>query len=264
MNKLYENKILDDTDEIIKIHNLNVYYGNNQVLKDINLTINRGDFLGIIGPNGGGKTTLLKSILGLVNISQGDIEVFGHKNYNKNDLSYVPQIVEFDKNFPITVGEVVLMGRIKSKIKPFFTYSKIDKEAANEALEKIGIHSLKNRKICELSGGEFQKTIIARALVNNPKLLLLDEPTSNIDVSSCKNIYNILNELHKEITIVMVSHDMLAISSNVNNIACINKQLIYHGEPKLTIDLMDKLYGCPVDLIAHGVPHRVLREHPND
>jgi zinc transport system ATP-binding protein len=264
MSKANENKINDDTDEIIKINNLNVYYGNNHALKDINLTIHSGDYLGIIGPNGGGKTTLLKSILGLINISQGDIELFGQKNFDKNYLSYVPQIVEADRDFPITVGEVVLMGRINSKIKPFFTYSKEDKESANKTLEKIGIESLKNRKICDLSGGEFQKTMIARALVNNPKLLLLDEPTSNIDVSSRKNIYDILNELNKETTIVMVSHDMLAISSNVKNIACINKTLVYHGEPKITVDLMDKLYGCPVDLIAHGVPHRVLREHSND
>ena len=128
-------------------------------------------------------------------------------------------------------------------------------------LEKVGITDLANRQISELSGGEFQKMLIARALATNPKLLLLDEPTASVDAASRDQIYGLLAELNKNMTIILVTHDLLAVSSQVTRLACLNGQLVYHGEPELTEKVVNNLYGCPVDLIAHGVPHRVLRDH---
>ena len=154
-----------------------------------------------------------------------------------------------------------MTGRLKQGLSPFFRYSSEDKDTAYSLLERVGIASLANRQISELSGGEFQKMLIARALATNPKLLLLDEPTASVDVRSREQIYSLLAELNKSMTIILVTHDLLAVSSQVNRLACLNGQLVYHGEPELTEKVVNSLYGCPVDLIAHGVPHRVLRDH---
>ena len=134
-------------------------------------------------------------------------------------------------------------------------------EMAYELIEKVGLKGLENRQISELSGGEFQKMLIARALTLKPRILLLDEPTANVDENARGQIYNLLAELNKDITIVLVTHDLFAVSSQVEKLACINGKLIYHGEPELSENIVNRLYGCPVDLIAHGVPHRVLRRH---
>jgi len=256
------NYTADDT--VLKIENLNVYYEDHHALRDINLVINRGDYLGIIGPNGGGKTTLLNAILGFVPVASGSIRLFGEKKYSSKHIGYVPSVSLFDRSFPITVGEAVIMGRIKDKIKPFYHYTKEDGLAVDKLLELLGLLDLKERQLSGLSSGEYQKMLLARALVSEPELLLLDEPTANIDAASKEVIYNFLEVMNKKITILLVTHDMLAISSSVKSIACINHTLVYHGAPELTLDLMQTLYGCPVDLIAHGVPHRVLAEHKND
>ena len=167
----------------------------------------------------------------------------------------------WDKKFPISMLEVVLTGRLKQGLSPFFKYTKEDKEKAHELLERVGIAELANRQISELSGGEFQKMLIARALAVSPRLLLLDEPTASVDASSRDQIYNLLAELNQDMTIILVTHDLMAISSQVKRLACLNGHLVYHGEPELNESIMNTLYGCPVDLIAHGVPHRVLKEH---
>ena len=221
-----------------------------------------GEYLGIIGPNGGGKSTLLKAILGLVPPSSGTVQLFGNDAGDKRAMmGYVPQFAAMDKSFPITVIEVVLTGRLKSGLSLFFKFSSNDKKTAHELLDKVGIADLSDRRISELSGGEFQKMLIARALAVNPKLLLLDEPTASVDAGSRVQIYNLLDELNKEMTIILVTHDLLAVSSQVRRLACLNGSLVYHGEPKLTESIVNSLYGCPVDLVAHGVPHRVLKEH---
>jgi len=166
-----------------------------------------------------------------------------------------------DRQFPITLREVVLTGRLKQGISPFFTYTKKDKEIAVELLEKVGIADLADRQIAQLSGGEFQKMLIARALAVNPRLLLLDEPTASVDACSRDQIFELLSELNKNMTIILVTHDLFAISSQVRSLACLNVRLVYHGEPELNERIVHSLYGCPVDLIAHGVPHRVLKAH---
>lgn len=249
----------------VSIDDLTVYYGEIPAIENICLDVADGDYLGIIGPNGGGKSTLLKSILGLVPAAHGTVRVYGNApGKNKTLVGYVPQFAALDIKFPVTLLEVVLTGRLKQGLSPFFKFSRNDRETAHELLEKVGIAALADRQISELSGGEFQKMLIARALAVNPKLLLLDEPTASVDASSRDQIYDLLAELNKNMTIILVTHDLLAISSQVKRLACLNVRLVYHGEPELNEKIVNNLYGCPVDLIAHGVPHRVLKEHGDD
>jgi zinc transport system ATP-binding protein len=246
----------------IHIENLTVYYGETPAIKNVCMDVNQGEFLGIIGPNGGGKSTLLKAILGLTPITHGKIQIYGKKlNKNRASVGYVPQFATMDRRFPISALEVVLTGRIKPGVSPFMKYSNADKEISYEQLKRVGIDRLANRQISALSGGEFQRLLIARALTINPEILLLDEPTASVDASSRDQIYDLLEALNKKMTIVLVTHDLLAISSKVRRLACLNGSLVYHGEPELNEHIVNELYGCPVDLIAHGVPHRVLKEH---
>jgi len=246
----------------IHIDNLSVYYGKTMAISNICLDVKEGEFLGIIGPNGGGKSTLLKSILGLIPIASGNIQIFGQSlGKNRESIGYVPQFASVDRQFPISALEVVLTGRLKNNLSLFMKYSKEDNEIAYEQLKRVGIEHLAKRQISELSGGEFQRLLIARALTVHPKLLLLDEPTASVDVSSGNQIYKLLRELNNEMTIVLVTHDLMAISSEVKKLACLNGRLVYHGEPLLDEHIVKELYGCPIDLIAHGVPHRVLKEH---
>jgi len=241
----------------ITITNLNVNYGAIKALTDINLTIYKGEYLGIIGPNGGGKSTLLKAILGL-------IPYVGNIETNNLKISYVPQYTLMDRNFPINVLEVVLCGKIKKGFSPFFKFSDKDIKDSIMLLEKVGLKGFEKRQINELSGGEFQKMLIARAVISNPAILLLDEPTANIDTASCANIYDLINELNKTMTIILVTHDLFAVSENIKTLACLNKTLVYHGIAELDENTVNKLYGCPVDMIAHGAAHRVLAKHTEE
>ncbi|NCC82679.1 MAG: ABC transporter ATP-binding protein [Clostridia bacterium] len=249
----------------VHIENLSVHYGHTPAIMGVCLNVSDGEYLGIIGPNGGGKSTLLKAILGLIPVSSGNISIYGgNAHKNRSLVGYVPQFALLNRKFPISLFEVVLTGHLKQGIAPFFRYSSKDNESVYTLLEKVGITDLANRQISELSGGEFQKMLIARALATNPKLLLLDEPTASVDAASRDQIYSLLAELNKNMTIILVTHDLLAVSSQVNRLACLNGQLVYHGEPELTEKVVNNLYGCPVDLIAHGVPHRVLRDHEEE
>lgn len=249
----------------VHIDNLSVYYGQTPAISKVCLDVLDGEYLGIIGPNGGGKSTLLKAVLGLIPISSGTVQIYGNSPGKSGKIiGYVPQLTSLDKRFPITLIEVVLTGMLRQGLSPFFRFSNLEKEAAHELLAKVGIADLANRQISELSGGEFQKMLIARALAISPKLLLLDEPTASVDANSRDQIYNLLTELNKNMTIILVTHDLLAISSQVNKLACLNNNLVYHGESELTENIVNNLYGCPIDLIAHGVPHRVLKEHTEE
>lgn len=251
-----------ESKKAVHIENLSVYYQQTPALAGVYLDVFEGEYLGIIGPNGGGKTTLLRSILGLIPKNSGTVQVFGEIPKKKEiPIGYVPQISAIDKWFPITVYEVVLSGRLKQGLSPMHRFSKDDKNAAEELLEKVGIFGLRKRRISELSGGEFQKMLIARALAINPTLLLLDEPTASVDAASRQLIYKLLANLNKQITIILATHDLLAVSSEIKSLACLNGYLVYHGKPELSENVVNSLYGCPVDLIAHGVPHRVLKEH---
>ena len=246
----------------IKLDNVSVSFDGTQVLKDVSVTLDQGEFLGIIGPNGGGKTTLLKVLLGLLPPDKGEVSIFG-KNPSKagHYLGYVPQYSNFDVQFPINVWDVVLMGRVgELGWKPFF--SKKDKKIANKALKMVEMEDYKERQISKLSGGQQQRVLIARALTTQPKILLLDEPTASVDEKVRSGIYELLKRLNenKNMTIILVTHDIGVISSYVKKVACLNKYFIYHGSDELTQEMIEASYECPVDLIAHGHPHRVF-EH---
>jgi zinc transport system ATP-binding protein len=250
------------TEEVVSIKNLWVNYDSIPILEGINLSVDKGDFLGIIGPNGGGKTTLLKVILGLVNPSRGKVYVLGQPPERvRHRIGYVPQYNLFDREFPINVRDTVLMG-CNGTTGLFRRYSKESRERAWEALKTVGMLSYQNQQIGKLSGGEQQRVFIARALVSRPKILLLDEPTASVDSSMQTEFYELLVKLKKEVTIIMVSHDISAVSIYVDKIACLNRQLFYHGSKEIEPEVLEATYKCPVQMIAHGtIPHRVLKEH---
>lgn len=249
-------------DTIISLEDVWFGYDSTPVLEAVSLDINDRDFLGIIGPNGGGKTTLLKIMLGLITPDSGRVEVLGGSpREHRLSLGYVPQFRTFDFNFPINVMEVVLMGRLGHIKKPFRKYSEADRQAAIDALEIMGIADLGGRQIHRLSGGQQQKVILARALVQEPAVLLLDEPTNHVDVQTEVHFFEILKQLHKRMAIVVVSHDIGVISVNVDRVACLNRRLFVHDSGEITESILAETYQCPVELIAHGVPHRVLKDH---
>jgi zinc transport system ATP-binding protein len=250
------------SEDIVRLENIWMYYNNIPVLEDINLSIGHGDFLGIIGPNGGGKTTLLKVMLGLIQPSSG--EVIYRKNgigKNKSLMGYVTQHNLFDRAFPVSVWDVALMGRTRAA-GLFKRYSKQDKDVAAHALETVGMLDHKDTQIGLLSGGQQQRVFIARALATEPELLLLDEPTASVDTAAQTEFYELLEQLKKQMAIVIVSHDLSAISIYVDKIACLNRQLFYHGDTEISPEILEETYKCPVQIIAHGDhPHRVLKGH---
>lgn len=217
----------------IRIDRLSVNYGSVVALSDVSFSVDDGEYLGIVGPNGGGKSTLIKAVLGFVTPSSGTVTIYGERaGHVSASLGYVPQSIAFNRKFPITVLEVVLMGRLPRTLRPFHRFSSADREAAHALLERVGIEALADRQIAELSGGEFQKTLVARALAVNPRLLLLDEPTASIDTTSSEQIFNLLDELRGETTIVMVSHDLPGVSAHADTLVGLDTHLIYHGNPQ--------------------------------
>ena len=258
------------TQTIIETQNLNFSYNRQLVLRGVNLSIHSGDFTAMIGPNGGGKTTLLKLMLGLLNADSGSIRIFGNPPKNvSHRIGYVPQDTHINQNFPISSSDVVLMGKIKPG-RGWSRHSKEDRMDVLRALEQVGMEKYGEQRIGELSGGQKQRVFIARALVTNPDILLLDEPTASIDNKGQNELYALLKELNYKITIIVVSHDLMVISRYVKSVACVNQRLHYHGHAELTGEMIEMMYDCkieetcPVELIAHGLPHRVLHEHEDD
>lgn len=246
---------------IVEIKNLFFSYANVPVLEDINLSIKQRDFLGIIGPNGGGKTTILKIILGLLSPDGGSVEVFGlPPSKGRKHIGYIPQAFNFDFSFPINVLDVVLMGRLRKR-GVLKRYTKEDVDIARGALNKVGMNDFWNTQIGSLSEGQRQRVLIARALSTGPKLLLLDEPASSIDSRWQGSFFTLLKQLTGEMAVILVSHDIGALSVHVEQVACLNRRLYYHGTTKEGIKHLSDTYECPVELIAHGIPHRVLGDH---
>lgn len=246
----------------VQLKDVSVNYGNVEALKNVNLDVEEGSFLGIIGPNGGGKTTLLKVILGLIEPEKGSVKILGNSLEDAVDqIGYVPQVSNFDRSFPISVLDVVLMARLGGRVRFFHQYNKKDVKKAEAVLEKLNLLDLKDRQIGKLSGGQLQRVLIARGLAVEPEILLLDEPTANVDASSTSQIYELLKGLNKEKTIIVVTHDMAAVSSYFDSLACLNAELYHHGDKKLDQETTEQVYGCPIDLIAHGHPHHVFTPH---
>jgi zinc transport system ATP-binding protein len=232
--------------ELINISNLFYKYHKTDVLENINLSIKDDDFLAIIGPNGGGKSTLLKLILGLLTPINGKID----KKIKNSLIGYVPQNTNLNIDFPITALEIVLMGHIVSK-KRIFGYSKEDIACAMESLKKVSMEKFANSKIGDLSGGQRQRVFIARALCSNPKIMLLDEPTASIDVKGQREIYELLKELNKFICIVVVSHDISVLLNYAKNVAHINKNLVYHSLENIQKNLdTQNEHLCEVELLS--------------
>jgi len=248
-------------EEVARLEDVWVHYDGVPALEGVDLDINQDDFLGIIGPNGGGKTTLLRVILGLVKPSWGRVIVLGGvPRRRRKFVSYVPQHSLFDQDFPASVWDVVLMGRV-GQAGLFKRYSREDKKLAIDALETVEMLDLGDRQIGELSGGQQQRAFIARALVAEPKLLLLDEPTASVDAPMMAGFYELLERLKSRMAIVLVTHDLSAVSVYVDKIACLNRRLFYHHSKEISAEELEATYQCPIQLIAHGIPHRVLKEH---
>jgi zinc transport system ATP-binding protein len=252
---------------IIEIRDLDFAYNGEAVLKDVNLTVRQKDFMAIIGPNGGGKTTLLKLILGLLTPAKGTIRVDGKSSQEASPcIGYVPQDVHTNRSFPITAIDVVLMGKLDPKQR-LSRRSAANRRDALAALERMEMETHADKKIGMLSGGQRQRVFIARALVTQPKLLILDEPTASIDTKGQADFYRLLRELNQDITVLVVSHDLLVISRYVKSVACVNKKLHYHDQAEITGEMLETMYPCtveevcPVELVAHGLPHRVLSDH---
>jgi zinc transport system ATP-binding protein len=255
---------------IIKVRDLDFSYNGQPVLRDVDLEVAAGDFMAMIGPNGGGKTTLLKLMLGLLSADRGQILIFGKSpKAVSHRIGYVPQDVHINKDFPVSVLDVVLMGKLKPG-RGWTRHSQNDRAAARQALEKVEMADYNDRRIGELSGGQLQRVFVARALVTEPDLLFLDEPTASIDTKGQREFYALLKELNQTITIIVVSHDLMVVSGYVKSVACVNQRLHYHGHAELTGEMVELMYQCtaeevcPVELIAHGVPHRVLHTHEGE
>ncbi len=254
---------------IIRLENVSFSYNHQPVLEDVNLSVSPGDFLAVIGPNGSGKTTLMKIILGLLSAHSGRVEVLGgHPQDVARSIGYVPQQYDFKPDFPITVEQVVLMGLAHAS-RTGWRYNADDKKRAAAALEQVEMQELGARRIGELSGGQIQRVIIARALVAGPRLLLLDEPTSNIDPHGTFCFYEFLSDLNKFITIVIVSHDIHIVTSKVKSVACVNQRLFYNSRPELTPEMLTLMYGehnetCPAGTTLNELSQRLgyPREEP--
>ncbi len=247
---------------LIKLENINAGYDQKTILRDINLEVQKQDFIGIIGPNGGGKTTLLKVILGLLNPFSGKVHYHfpGEFKNSRTFIGYLPQQINFDKKFPISVSEVILSGLISSGKKS--DKSSLErKKKLDEILDKLGMADYKNSVIGELSGGQMQRVFLGRAIISQPGLLILDEPVTYVDNQFENELYQILTELNKTMAIMLVSHDVGTISSYIKTIACVNQDLHYHPSNEINSEQL-KVYNCPIDIITHGtVPHRVLHDH---
>ena len=237
---------------VIDISRCTFRYGHHRpVLEDVSLEVDERDFLGIVGPNGGGKTTLLKIVLGLLAPERGGVRVCGEPPARgRRHVGYVPQTPRFHPFFPITVEQLVLMGRL-SECTLFRRYSGRDYAAAHDALGAVDMMHKSNDAVGELSGGELQRALIARALAGSPRVLILDEPTANVDPNVETDIYTLLKNLNERMAIVLVSHDIGFVAESVSRLACLNRRLVMHPTEPLSPETVERLYGSSMAVIHH-------------
>lgn len=250
---------------IIKIENLSAGYDRKTVLHDINLEISEKDFLGIIGPNGGGKTTLMKVILGLLKPSEGKITFYDNgMPVEQLEIGYLPQYNSIDKKFPISVYEVILSGLNRQK-SLFSRFTKEHHERVKETISMMGLEGMENKPIGQLSGGQMQRALLGRAIVSNPKAIILDEPNTYIDKRFEARLYSLLEEINKQRAVILVSHDIGTVLQTVKSIACVNGTLDYHPQSEVSAEWIEEKLQCPIELLGHGeLPHRVLKKHNHD
>lgn len=248
---------------LIEIRGITASYGGNKtVLKEVTLDVHPDDFLGIIGPNGGGKTTLLKVILGLLTPSSGSIRFYKEgTEVSSLKIGYLPQLNNIDKKFPISVREVIASGLAAEKGR-FRSFTATQNERIEEVIWLMGLEDLFTRAIGELSGGQLQRVLLGRSIVSRPEVLILDEPNSYVDKRFESRFYQLLEEINKESAIILVSHDIGTVLAMVKNIACVNETLHYHPGANVSEEWLGEKYACPIELIGHGnLPHRVLKTH---
>jgi len=247
--------------KLVEIKDVYAGYGGGAVLKNVNLDIYDNDFIGVIGPNGGGKTTLIKLLLGIIKPHQGKIQWLPETSeHEKLNIGYLPQFQSIDKQFPISVLEVVLSGVMNRK-KILSGYTRQEKDKARKMLSRMGITHLERNTIGELSGGELQRVLLCRAIISNPQMLLLDEPNTFVDNQFEGELYELLKELNEQMAILLITHDLGTITPYVKTIACVNREVHYHKSNVITEKQLSA-YNCPIQLITHGeVPHTVLGKH---
>lgn len=266
---------------LIEIKNLSAGYDSRTVLRDVNLTVYDRDFLGIIGPNGGGKTTLIKCILGLLKPTAGEIlyrvttapnnspaplvdsaanPQFSTLN-SQFSMGYLPQYNSIDRKFPITVEEVILSG-LSSQKSLISRFTASHREKARQVIARMGLEGLEDRAIGALSGGQLQRALLGRAIISDPELVVLDEPSTYIDKRFEARLYQLLAEINRDCAIILVSHDIGTVLQQVKNIACVNETLDYHPAASVNTEWLERNFNCPIELLGHGtLPHRVLGEH---
>ncbi|MCK4343231.1 MAG: ABC transporter ATP-binding protein [Phycisphaerae bacterium] len=242
-----------NVEPVIEIENLSFAYATTPVLEDVTFSIPRGDFVCIVGPNGGGKTTLLRLILGLLAPTRGRVRVFGRPPVEvRRRIGYMPQHVQLDPQYPVRVCDVVLMGRLgPGRLGPF---GRVDKTKATVALEEAGLAEYAKRPFAALSGGQRQRVLIARALTCEPEILLLDEPTANLDPFVQDEMNELLNELNKRLTVILVSHDVGFVAQYVKTVVCVNRDAVVHQAEHVTGDSIRELYGHGVQMVHHHHP----------
>ncbi len=247
---------------IIQLTDISAAYDDKKVLNQVSLSVYERDFLGIIGPNGGGKTTLIKLILGLLQPTSGSIRFFKNgREVPEITMGYLPQYNSIDKKFPISIYEVVLSGLSKEK-SLFRKYSAEQHEQVRCIIARMGLEGMEHRAIGELSGGQLQRALLGRALVSNPDVVILDEPNTYIDKRFEAKLYSLLEEINRERAIILVSHDIGTVLKNVKTIACVNETLDYHPDTEVPTEWLEEHFGCPIEMLGHGhFPHRVLKCH---
>lgn len=235
----------------LELRDLSYSYDGTPAVENANLTVRCGEFVTVVGPNGGGKTTLLRLVLGLLRPDSGRVRVFGcSPEESKPRMGYVPQHSETDRSFPASVLDVVLMGRL-GKTRLFGTYTRADADVAMAALADVEVAELSRRPFSRLSGGQRQRTLIARALASQPDILLLDEPTANLDIAMEQELYEILLRLKKRLTLLLVSHDLAFVSGFTDTVACVNRTVAVHTTSEVTPELINALYGRDVRFVRH-------------
>lgn len=247
---------------LLKLEHINAAYEQKPVLKDVNLPVYDKDFLGVIGPNGGGKTTLVKIILGLLKPVSGECKFFRNgEQVESIKIGYLPQYNLIDKKFPISVEEVVLSG-LSGENGLWHRVTAQQRARVKEEIARMGLEGLEHRAIGQLSGGQMQRALLGRAVISEPDLVILDEPNTYIDKRFEAKLYKLLEEINRRCAIILVSHDIGTTLQTVKTIACVNHTLHYHPDTEVPVEWIDRYFGCPIDLLGHGnLPHRVLKCH---
>ena len=247
---------------ILTLEHITAGYEQKTVLRDVNLTVYDHDFLGIIGPNGGGKTTLVKVILGLLRPLAGKRSFFRDGQPTDSlKMGYLPQYNLIDKKFPISVEEVILSG-LSGEKGLLRRYTARHHARVKEVVARMGLEGLEHRAIGQLSGGQMQRALLGRAVISEPDIVILDEPNTYIDKRFEAKLYELLEEINRHCAIILVSHDIGTILQTVKSIACVNGTLDYHPDTEVPVEWIDRHFGCPIDLLGHGdLPHRVLKCH---